>query len=534
MIPRILAPLALLAFVTACSDPGGGVSYFPPQDTVGSDATLNPDVLFPTPDTVAPPADTEAPIDTLPPADTLPPVDTLEPVDGGCTVGDPCDDGDACTISDRCIAGGFCAGTRLTCDDNVDCTVDSCADGVCAHTPPSGQCFIEGACVPDGEVRATNSCQRCSAADHATGWSSADGVACDDGDPCTEGEQCSGGACTGGTTPAEVCGDSLDNDCNGRTDDQDVACGAAEPCTFHTDCYPERVCGYWTALDATVCSDPCVSSANCPAGHFCAKVPGSMQIGYCQEKVPGRFLNGAPCAQDDQCQSGLCNGVCMDLCLSEAVCTAANNTCQAVGDLQAGVIMGACGPNPSGTLNNGLQCADSEGWNPGLCASGHCDLMDLALQAFQGQEFTGPANCKALCRSELDCAPADECNIVLYTGTEHPWTVPFDPQFQQATHDTLAACYAPLYTGGQSVGTACSQNSQCSSAKCIALIPGDPTGYCTSYCEFDQECPSGMACKQDVLTITSQYLVVGSQGLPGVVQDPAPGAYTYVRICKFE
>ncbi len=115
---------------------------------------------------------------------------------------------------------GNCGGCGITCDDDGNaCTDESCDSGACEHPPV------------------------------------ADGAACDDGNGCTAADACVAGACAGTstdgapcatnlpgpcaagstvcvadqvscvpTTPAvpEVCGDGIDNDCNGSADD---ACG---------------------------------------------------------------------------------------------------------------------------------------------------------------------------------------------------------------------------------------------------------------------------------------------------------------------
>jgi len=131
-----------------------------------------------------------------------------------------------------------------------------------------------------------------------------------------------------------------------------------------------------------------------------------------------------------------------------------------------------------------------------------------------------------VCKSEFDCTPSQECNVVLYGSTEDAGTVPFDPQFTQATYAAFTGCYTPPASGSGAVGQQCSTPSQCSSYKCLALTPGDPTMYCTTLCEFDSECPTGMKCKQDGLSLTSAWLQAAGTA--------APGGITFVRICKWE
>lgn len=140
------------------------------------------------------------------------------PPDGAvlCEEDADCDDGVSCTV-DQCLKDGYCRittdnaacsdgvfcngvevcnpfegclpGARLTCDDGDVCTVDSCDEDAkqCVSEPRD----FDG----DGEVD----------------WHCAGGTDCDDFDATRR----SGGS--------EVCGDSIDNDCDSRTDES--TCG---------------------------------------------------------------------------------------------------------------------------------------------------------------------------------------------------------------------------------------------------------------------------------------------------------------------
>ena len=60
-----------------------------------------------------------------------------EACDAGECVGQPtvCDDGEDCNGLETCDSASGCqGGVVMDCDDNNDCTADSCTDGVCAHT----------------------------------------------------------------------------------------------------------------------------------------------------------------------------------------------------------------------------------------------------------------------------------------------------------------------------------------------------------------------------------------------------------------
>ena len=495
---------------------------------------------------------------------------------GGCVSaplsGSACDDGDACTEGDSCDKGVCVPGPAgPQCDDNLSCTADGCAPGGgCTHTLLPNFCAIDGACVPDGVVDGANPCRSCRAGMASDAWSPNDGAACgvgcgtgvcsggvcvgaecpDDGNPCTQAA-CVDGGCTqvafakdtdmdmavdkacGGTdcndglaainpAAAEDCSDGVDNDCDSMTDGADVECGGATACAYHTDCWPERVCGLQQVTGQTVCSDPCDHVSDCRTGEMCSKVPGSAQVGYCEPHPPAGLVDGQPCSMSAQCASGLCaNSFCRSFCLDEGGCTAVGQTCQLAGDLQAGILGSFCGPDPAGTIPLGQQCCQGQSCGGAACASGHCDLMPI-----NSQQWT----CDRLCTSEADCSPAQECNIILYSPVSNPEAVPYDPQFTQPTHDALMGCYTPPAFGALGDGQPCNLPSDCRSYKCLPLLPGDPQAYCTSTCIDDAECVPGMQCKLEALTLASSWLqepAVGGQGAQ-------PGSWTLVRLCKFQ
>jgi hypothetical protein len=79
---------------------------------------------------------------------------TCDPATGTCSNppildGTPCDDADACTLSDACVAGTCAPGVPLDCDDENECSDDSCYLGVCAHVG-NGSCVVPKALVEVG------------------------------------------------------------------------------------------------------------------------------------------------------------------------------------------------------------------------------------------------------------------------------------------------------------------------------------------------------------------------------------------------
>ena len=188
-----------------------------------------------------------------------PPADGGSDGDGGqveCTTAVDCDDGNECT-QDSCAASvcnnqPVADGTPCV-DDSVFCNgAEICQGGVCSH--PGDPCP-----GPDGDGDCAESCDEdsdtCLAADP-------EGAACDDGQWCTLSDACGAGVCSGtdrdcndgdectldGCNEAEdacdheiqpnpgaegpagdaTCGNGIDDDCDGLTDDQDDDCTGLE------------------------------------------------------------------------------------------------------------------------------------------------------------------------------------------------------------------------------------------------------------------------------------------------------------------
>ncbi|MCA9518304.1 MAG: hypothetical protein KC635_25385, partial [Myxococcales bacterium] len=328
----------------------------------------------------------------------------------------------------------------------------------------------------------------------------------------------------------EICDDEIDNDCNGKTDAADLACGAS--CTSHGDCYPDRVCATWVTTGENACSDPCIGTADCPPGQICSKLPGSAQVGFCQPSPAGGLANGVACSVDAQCQSLLCaDDVCRPTCLSEDRCPGAD-TCHPVGDLGLGLVSAACAPNTPGSVAINGVCSDPSGfeYDGSYCASGHCDLMPYPRE---------PLFCSKLCHSETDCNVGQECNIVLYAAATNPSTLPASALHPIYGRDALAACYTPTTPGGTlEAGAPCNpvNHAQCKSNKCLAIgAEGDPQTYCTRYCEFDQECPSGMGCFTSLVTLASDWLQNPNVNPPNVTPYPATTTlYSLIRVCQWQ
>lgn len=411
--------------------------------------------------------------------------------------GNPCDDGDPCTENDRCT-GGECRGIPITCmDDGIACTLDLCVEGHCVHPVKPAWCLIANKCHKDGNQSPTNQCLYCNAAENPTDWTPASGWTCSDGDPCTEGDRCEKGVCVSGV-----------NTC------------FPPDCTYHADCYPERVCGLWYKDGKTHCSVPCTGPADCGTGEVCTHLPGSAGVGYCQvSPFPSGGAFGVACQASNQCGSTLCVlGVCGHFCGGESACPSDTATCFSAGD-GATVVLGACTPNsvyPAG-LPFGFACTKDAGqtYDSALCLSGHCDLM-----------MTPQPRCARLCVTDSQCEAGQECNVILFSTQPVSGAIPFAPEFTAKTHDAVLGCYS-IGTGGyKGVGQSCTVAQECRTNKCFALTPGNPTKYCTTFCGSDAQCPTGWQCKPELVTLTNDWLQQPFS------QAPKPGGFALVRICK--
>lgn len=97
--------------------------------------------------------------------------------------------------------------------------------------------YVWVGCISDADCEDDNACtdDSCVAGDCVN--ANNDNNQCSDGNPCNEGDYCSAGECISGTAMDcssgerciynyEVCGDEVDNDCDGRIDGDDEYCGA--------------------------------------------------------------------------------------------------------------------------------------------------------------------------------------------------------------------------------------------------------------------------------------------------------------------
>lgn len=168
-----------------------------------------------------------------------------------CLLSSDCDDGRWCNGSETCVDAVCRNGVAPDCDDGVDCTLDSCdsASDSCIHQPASAMCnnqiHCDGSevcdpvagCLPgaapdcDDEVDCT--IDTCDEANDACRHEVDDSF-CDDGVFCNGVERCGPVGCAGGTPPctaSQVC-DEAASSCITQS----------EGCHDHADCEDGNDC----------------------------------------------------------------------------------------------------------------------------------------------------------------------------------------------------------------------------------------------------------------------------------------------------
>jgi hypothetical protein len=185
--------------------------------------------------------DAGAPPDASPPACAA----GGETLGAPCTTARDCDDACFCNGAEQCVDGA-CAAGLAPCEDAVECTTDSCdePEQSCRYTTDDIACS-------DGE--ACNGAERCIV---GLGCRPGPALDCNDADSCTFDACDSSAGCLhepvdldhdGHATPlcggldcddssalvtpgaGEVCGNEIDDDCDGATDARDAVC-ASTPC----------------------------------------------------------------------------------------------------------------------------------------------------------------------------------------------------------------------------------------------------------------------------------------------------------------
>jgi len=384
--------------------------------------------------------------------------DSVDPMDGGTRdAGVPSDGGGDCTLA-------------TDCNDDVNCTVDTCADGVCSHVPDDGLC-VEGStcdvmtgcpprvCATDGDCSdglVCNGAELCGDMSCTPGTP----IDCDDADACTadscdepsrgdcmhttrdmDGDGFGDSACaeTGGVAATdcadgnpmvnpdgvEVC-NGIDDNCSGTCDDGFACCRGTS-----TDCM--TACG---TTGRRVCNAACTLELCAAPAETCNAVDDD-----CNGAADDIFA----CVRDasEPCTTA-CGSASIRTCLADCtwgscgtpteVCNGIDDDCDGTPDNGFSCVSGTSTPcatscDPAGTMTGAVTC-DATTCEPGACtppAEGctgrddDCDgLIDESAECMAGTVqacttacgSTGTQTCSASCIFDACVPPAEVCNGV--------------------------------------------------------------------------------------------------------------------------
>jgi|GEM_PF-4583517 cysteine-rich repeat protein len=127
--------------------------------------------------------------------------------------------------------------TNTDCDDSISCTDNVCVEGTCTYPISANRCLIDGVCQIRNNLNPANQCQQCNPESDTAAWTNNDALYCSDNDPSTTGDHCSAGVCVG-TSPIEICTDSIDNDGDSLVDCADSDCVADTSCIVEPEPAP--------------------------------------------------------------------------------------------------------------------------------------------------------------------------------------------------------------------------------------------------------------------------------------------------------
>ena len=449
----------------------------------------------------------------------------------------PCDDGLFCTEKDECW-NGECEGVEKDCDDGFFCNgANTCSE------------FFNGACrdgpLPDCDDNDLCTIDTCSEEDKACHNDPHPliGQACGLSDvfPCQLGwyvcNSTTGDiSCHGNRDPEpEVCGDSIDNNCNGVIDE-----GCGMNCVTNADCLALQDLPCWDAIcniTSNKCaiiathnpcndSDPCTQDDQCVWGQCrgdpvpcsnpspCIRSDCNSSTGQCEDTVlVGRPCdNGDPCDVYDTCRaSGVCRGTpfgCNDgnPCTTDS-CNSNTGQCEHVNN------MALC--------DDGDLCTENDVCHDGTCSG---DPKQVPPASICHEQVCDPATGEFVeeflphgtpCESTDQCALWTKCRYGECIGAQQRNCDDGDPCTDDSCiSDLLGGCFHQHNTAQCDDGDACTTGDQCNQGRCEGsaidcsspnpCVTGvcDPTnGQCleifnSDKCDDGDACTTGDRCKQ--------------------------------------
>jgi len=484
------------------------------------------------------------------------------PNDTHCADGLICNGAEVCDPANGNATTGCRAGTPLTCDDQIPCTLDACSEaaGGCTHTPQDSECddglFCNGpercdgsfGCRPgaapscdDDRTCTQDSCsETLKACQHVPVHS-----ACDDGQYCNGAETCSvsgptPSGCVAGT-PVSCTPDSIP--CT-----VDICDEATDTCIHVPDnslCGPGQFCVI--AQNGCTPGKPCTTQSECQDGDLCNGVE-TCSGGICQPGTPVDCEDYIPCTHDT-CNpiTGACSHVGDDALCDNGLACDGQSTCQ------AGV---GCVNGPAVNCDDGIDCTYDQCQEPaGTCTHAPQDWFCDDGKLCNGLETCDPAKgCQpaasayvcpddgVACTTQVCDPTINACKPIPHSD-QCPCGQTCDPVLGCGAFCTVSKCQGKVYACGDcldndgdcmidSADTQCLGPCDNTEDSFYGGIPGQNNSPCKSDCYFDQDTGSGnddcfWSHKCDPLEIPPAYPPEGSK----CAYDPGANIPGYSGTC---
>ena len=442
--------------------------------------------------------------------------DKCDSATGACGFADntaACDDGNGCTASDIC-SGGLCSGTPKVCDDQNDCTLDSC-------TADTGKCSnvarADGSSCNDGSVCTQNeACDKGSCVgvkitcddgnpctddvcDPVGGCAAKNNTAaCDDGNACTAGDACLDGTCKAGASPTK-CDDA--NPCTADSCDPAAGCVNANNTEV---CNDSDLC----TIDDKCADGACAGTAKkCDDGNVCTDDACDPAKGCLFAANTIKCTDGSICTLDDKCTDGKCAGSATMDCNDNNACT-----------------IDTCDPKLAcqyASTVNGSKCDDGNTCTKlDACAACKCvgigkvcdDVNPCTTDTCSNNICTFTAN-TLTCNDGNICTATDTCNGKGVCVGANP--VKCD-DINPCTNDSCSPKLGCLYVNNTSAcddGKFCTVTDTCKDGKCQVSVPN---------------CNDGNVCTNDKCDEIAKKCVYGNNLAPCSDNN----ACTLIDTCK--
>lgn len=441
-----------------------------------------------------------------------------------------CNDLNFCNGQEFCHAGTCILGVPPSCDDHNECTVDTCANDQCIHTPtPNITCM-------NGDMCATNA--QCDGEGHCLSVSR---IECEDVDECLMSLGCNAesGACEyEAKADGSPCSD--DNLCTVESICLSGVCNAVKlrNCSSDYSCERDGVCDVFTGkcLEPSSCDvRSCDDGLLCTLGDLCADGecrPGVYSVcdalphdRQCQ--IPTCLANGTcaieNAADQTPCELDIPRGVCSgrDVCLS--------GTCTRT--YAAGVL---CRPETPGGCDVADVCIDNYDHCPEDVRRPNNVSCPSILYCLESQCFYGvcvprvPRDCSAY-DSECSVGVCDERSRTCVGRNLPDDTSCVSGEENQCTPFSrcLTGVCTPYYANELTLcddGDLCTRDSFCSGydGTCTTGVPLD----CT---HLDSSCGTGFC---DTLTGTCQAQSINEGASCNADNDACtPNDFCHLGLC---